>query len=138
MPALVWAYKVPNVLNPDSAALEVLATILSEGESSRLYRRLVVEKRLLLDVNADNPLLSLDPNLADAHFELANLAAEQHRQAEAIREYLQVIRLRPDFAAAHYRLAQAYQREGETSKAQAEFSMSEKLRGQKAEVRQEE
>jgi zinc protease len=63
LPALVWAYKVPNVLNPDSAALEVLATILSEGESSRLYRRLVVEKRLLLDVNADNPLLSLDPNL---------------------------------------------------------------------------
>src|SRR5207237_3757931 len=63
LPALVWAYKVPNVLNPDSAALEVLATILSEGESSRLYRRLVVEKRLLLDVNADNPLLSIDPNL---------------------------------------------------------------------------
>ena len=63
LPAFVWAYKVPNVKNPDSAALEVLATILSEGESSRLYRRLVIEKRLLLDVNADNPLLSLDPNL---------------------------------------------------------------------------
>src|SRR5205823_11992539 len=63
LPALVWAYKVPNVKNPDSAALEVLATILSEGESSRLYRRLVIEKRMLLDVNADNPLLSLDPNL---------------------------------------------------------------------------
>jgi len=63
LPALVWAYKVPNVKNPDSAALEVLATILSEGESSRLYRRLVIDKRLLLDVNADNPLLSIDPNL---------------------------------------------------------------------------
>jgi zinc protease len=63
LPAFVWAYKVPNVKSPDSVALEVLATILSEGESSRLYRRLVVEKRLLLDVNADNPLLSIDPNL---------------------------------------------------------------------------
>jgi zinc protease len=63
LPALLWAYKVPNVKNPDSAALEVLSTILSDGESSRLYRRLVVEKRLLLDVSADNPLLSLDPNL---------------------------------------------------------------------------
>src|SRR5207244_11197559 len=63
LPAPVWAYKVPNVKNPDSAALEVLATILSEGESSRLYRRMVIDKRLLLDVNADNPLLSIDPNL---------------------------------------------------------------------------
>ena len=63
LPALVWAYKVPNVKNPDSFALEVLSTILSDGESSRLYRSLVVEKRLLLDINADNPLLSLDPNL---------------------------------------------------------------------------
>ena len=63
LPALVWAFKVPNVNHSDSAALEVLATILSEGESSRLYRRLVIEKRLLLDVNADNPLLSLDPNI---------------------------------------------------------------------------
>jgi zinc protease len=63
LPAFVWAYKVPNVKNPDSTALEVLATILSEGESSRLYRRMVIEKRMLLDVNADNPLLSIDPNL---------------------------------------------------------------------------
>jgi zinc protease len=63
LPALLWAYKVPNVRNPDSYVLEVLATILADGESSRLYRRLVVEKRLLLDINVDNPLLSLDPNL---------------------------------------------------------------------------
>jgi len=63
LPALVWAYKVPNITNADSFALEVLATILSDGDSSRLYRKLVVDKRLLLDVNADNPLLSVDPNL---------------------------------------------------------------------------
>lgn len=63
LPSLVWGYKVPNIKHPDSFALEVLATILSGGESSRLYRRLVIEKRLLLDVNADYPLLSLDPNL---------------------------------------------------------------------------
>lgn len=63
LPALVWAYKVPNIKSADSYALEVLATILSDGESSRLYRKMVIEKRLLLGVNADNPLLSLDPNL---------------------------------------------------------------------------
>ncbi|MGH7899281.1 MAG: M16 family metallopeptidase [Candidatus Binatia bacterium] len=63
LPALLWAYKVPNVRNADSYALEVLATVLADGESSRLYRRLVVEKRLLLDINVDNPFLSLDSNL---------------------------------------------------------------------------
>ncbi len=63
LPAFVWGYKVPNVRSADSYALEVLATILADGDSSRLYRRLVVENRLVLDVNVDNPLLSLDPNL---------------------------------------------------------------------------
>ncbi len=63
LPAFVWAYKVPNIKSPDSYALEVLSTILSDGESSRLYKSLVIEKRLMLDVNTDNPLLSLDPNL---------------------------------------------------------------------------
>jgi zinc protease len=63
LPAFLWAYKVPNVKNPDSVALEVLSTVLSEGESSRLYRRLVIEKRLLLDISADNPLLSVDPSV---------------------------------------------------------------------------
>jgi zinc protease len=81
LPAFVWAYKVPNVKNPDSAALEVLATILSEGESSRLYRRLVIEKRLLLDVNADNPLLSLDPNLFTVSGQL--LPGKKVEQVEA-------------------------------------------------------
>jgi len=63
LPALVWAYKVPNIKSVDAYALEVLSTVLSDGESSRLYKRLVIDKRLLLDINADNPLLSLDPNL---------------------------------------------------------------------------
>jgi zinc protease len=63
LPAFVWAYKVPNVRSADSYALEVLATILADGDSSRLYRKLVVEDRLILDVNVDNPLLSVDPNL---------------------------------------------------------------------------
>jgi zinc protease len=61
--SLVWAYQVPNLTHPDSYALEVLATVLSGGESSRLYRHLVIQKRLALDIGADYPLLSLDPNL---------------------------------------------------------------------------
>jgi zinc protease len=61
--SVVWAHHVPNVSHPDAFPLELLATVLSGGESSRLYRRLVIEKRLVLDVSADYPLLSLDPSL---------------------------------------------------------------------------
>lgn len=63
LPALVWAYRVPNGLHEDAYALEVLTTLLSEGESSRLHRRLVLEDRLLLGVSTDYPFLSLDPDL---------------------------------------------------------------------------
>ncbi|MBI4622277.1 MAG: insulinase family protein [Verrucomicrobia bacterium] len=35
------AYKVPAALHPDHAPLEVLAAILSEGKTSRLYRALI-------------------------------------------------------------------------------------------------
>ena len=63
LPAFVWLYKVPNLDHPDAFALEVLSTILSHGDSSRLVRRLVIEERLVLDVSADNPLLSIDPGL---------------------------------------------------------------------------
>jgi zinc protease len=43
--------------------LEVIATVLSEGKSSRLYQGLVRGKRLVLEADADHSLLSRDPNL---------------------------------------------------------------------------
>ena len=43
--------------------LEVLSALLSGGKSSRFYERLVLEKRLVLDAEADNSLLSVDPYL---------------------------------------------------------------------------
>jgi zinc protease len=56
-------YRVPNLREPDSYALEVLATILSEGKSSRLHQSLVREKRLVFSADADYSLLSRDPSL---------------------------------------------------------------------------
>jgi zinc protease len=61
--SVLWLYKVPNGRHPDAYPLEVLATLLADGESSRLNRRLVIERRLLLDVSVDNPLLSIDPSV---------------------------------------------------------------------------
>lgn len=62
-PSIVMGYHVPNLREPDSYVLEVIATILSGGKSSRFYQNLVREKRLVLDVDADHSLLSRDPSL---------------------------------------------------------------------------
>jgi len=63
LPALVMGYHVPNLREPDSYVLEVIATILSGGKSSRLYQSLIREKRLVLSADADHSLLSRDPSL---------------------------------------------------------------------------
>lgn len=50
-PTLLWiSYAIPDASDPDRPALSVLATLLSGGESSRLFRRLVEEQRLALSV----------------------------------------------------------------------------------------
>ena len=46
LPALVLTYHVPQAGTPDLYALEVASNILSSGESSRLYRRMVYEKQM--------------------------------------------------------------------------------------------
>jgi zinc protease len=63
LPVVVKAYHVPNLSDPDSYVLEVIAALLSAGESSRLTRTVVREKQLALSADADNPLTSKDPNL---------------------------------------------------------------------------
>jgi zinc protease len=64
LPFLEIGYHVPNLTNsPDSYVLEVIACILSGGESSRLYKNLVYDKQLALSVDAENSLLSHDPDL---------------------------------------------------------------------------
>ena len=63
LPYIVIGYHVPNLREPESYALEVLASLLSSGKSSRLYQSLVREKRLVLSVDADQSLLSRDPSL---------------------------------------------------------------------------
>jgi zinc protease len=63
LPYLIAGYHVPNLKDPDAYVLEVMSAVLAGGKSSRLYRHLVLEKQLALQVDADNSLLSKDPNL---------------------------------------------------------------------------
>jgi zinc protease len=45
LPAVITSYVLPPMGHPDSYALEIASAILSNGQSSRLYRRLVYEER---------------------------------------------------------------------------------------------
>ena len=64
LPFLEIGYHIPNLTDsPDSYVLEVIACILSGGTSSRLYKKLVYDKQLALSVDAENALLSHDPDL---------------------------------------------------------------------------
>jgi len=63
LPSLVMGYHVPNLLQPDSYVLEVIAALLSGGKSSRFYQNLVQDKQLVLEADAEHALLSGDPDL---------------------------------------------------------------------------
>jgi zinc protease len=60
LPYLVMAYHVPNWENPDAFALELMARLLSQGRSSRLYHKLVYKNRLALSAGADYDLDTAD------------------------------------------------------------------------------
>ena len=63
LPAFEEAYHVPNIVSPDAYALEIASEILSDGQSSRLYKKLVVEKQMVVDIGAGYDLTSFDPGL---------------------------------------------------------------------------
>src|ERR1700722_2432559 len=62
LPNQVVAYHVPEAKNPDAIVLDVVATVLSRGQSSRLYKRMIDEEPLALWVSG-NAGDSLDPTL---------------------------------------------------------------------------
>jgi tetratricopeptide (TPR) repeat protein len=74
--------------------------------------------------------ISLDPKLADAHLQLANLYSGQHDYTAAIPEYQRALELNPNLSDAHYRLGQNYVHTGQKDQAQREFEVYQKLRAQ--------
>src|SRR5206468_8332624 len=62
LPAVVVAYHVTFDGNPDSYPLHIAAKVLSDGESSRIYKKLVYDKQMAVAAFGQANLIE-DPNL---------------------------------------------------------------------------
>jgi zinc protease len=64
LPLVLVAYHIPQTNNPDYYALNILRTVLFQGESSRMYQRLVDKDQIALDVSSSvEP--AFDPNIVE-------------------------------------------------------------------------
>jgi zinc protease len=62
LPAVVVAYHITRDGDPDSYPLHIAAKVLSDGESSRIYKKLVYEKQMAVAAFGSANLIE-DPNL---------------------------------------------------------------------------
>ena len=62
LPAVIVAHHITYDGHPDAYPLHIASKVLSDGESSRIYRRLVYEDRLAVSAAGDGLLIE-DPNL---------------------------------------------------------------------------
>jgi len=56
LPALEYAYHIPEWRHPDAAALDIVETLLGMGKSSRLYQSLVYRRRVATSAQASADL----------------------------------------------------------------------------------
>ena len=52
LPMVVQAFRTPSMKTRDAKVLDMISTILSDGKSSRLYKKMVDEKKMALQVGA--------------------------------------------------------------------------------------
>ncbi len=86
LPAFEEAFHVPNWKSPDAYALEIAGEVLADGRSSRLYHRLVVEKRMVVDVGAGFDFTSFDPSLFMVSAQMRPGVKTEDAMAEAEKE----------------------------------------------------
>lgn len=87
LPAIIQTYRIPAQGTPDFYAVEMLATLLSSGESSRLYRNLVDDQQKAVFVG-NFPLALEDPGVAIV-FGITNMGVAPDALEAAIDEQIQ-------------------------------------------------
>jgi zinc protease len=95
LPAFAEAFHVPDLRSGNDAyALEIAGEILGDGKSSRLYKDLVVDKQMVVDVAVEYDITSFDPSLLWIAAQLRpgikpdNVIAEVDRQLAIIANQL--------------------------------------------------
>lgn len=71
--------------------------------------------------------VALDPKCSDAYLQLGILSASRKDYTGAIAYYRQALEADPQKGEAHYRLGVAYDRTGESAKAQKEYQLHERM-----------
>jgi zinc protease len=93
LPALIQAYHIPAQGTEDYYAVQMLGTLLSQGQSSRLYRKLVVEEQSALVVQAmplglEDPGLNLVLSIANMGVDLPTIESSINAELERVRNEL--------------------------------------------------
>ncbi|HEY6271675.1 MAG TPA: pitrilysin family protein [Terriglobales bacterium] len=92
LPAVVEGFHMPADGTPDAYPLRLAAKILSTGESSRIYRRLVYDKQMALEADSEGNFTE-DPNLffvfavLDGDYTPARAEAELESLLEDLRNH---------------------------------------------------
>jgi zinc protease len=97
LPAAALTWLIPNARNDDSEPLELAATILSDGDSSRLYQSLVYKKQLAQSANA-NAQIQEDTGLFTARAIMAS-GKKTEEGISALREEIAALAAKPVTAA---------------------------------------
>ncbi len=78
LPAFHVTYHIPKDREPDHYPLELLSIVLGDGESSRLYQKLVKEKEIVQEIE-----VSTDGRRGPDLFSFWSICAEGHKTDEA-------------------------------------------------------
>lgn len=54
LPMLVTAYRTPSMKTRDAKVLDMISSVLSDGKSSKLYKKIVDDKKMALEIGAFN------------------------------------------------------------------------------------
>lgn len=93
LPAVIQAYRIPAQGTEDYYAIKMLSTLLSQGQSSRLYKTLVDEQQKAVQVaniplDLEDPGLSINFGIANMGVNSADLEAAMDVEVAKIREEL--------------------------------------------------
>lgn len=93
LPAVIQGYRIPEQTSPDYYALDMLASVLSRGESSRMYKRIVDDEQLALAVfnfafGLEHYGLSINYGIANMGTDPEVLEAAMDEEVEKLRNEL--------------------------------------------------